>query len=158
KMFQDRIHCIPAAGEDLKQIAQEWLTKLDGLIAGRTYIGGERMTLADILLFAFVDFFAGLRQPINPENARIVAWDARMKARPPADAYPAPPRIRLTARASRRAQSPPRPMPARSTHKLPYAHTLGGTRYVFPDLRTLLARATPFRSGDALAGLAANSA
>jgi ethanolamine ammonia-lyase large subunit len=41
---------------------------------------------------------------------------------------------------------------------LPYAHTLGGTRYVFPHLRTLLARATPFRSGDTLAGLAADSA
>jgi ethanolamine ammonia-lyase large subunit len=41
---------------------------------------------------------------------------------------------------------------------LTYAHTLGGTRYVFDDLRTLLARATPFRSGDALAGLAAGSA
>ncbi len=39
-----------------------------------------------------------------------------------------------------------------------YAHTLAGTRYVFDDLRTLLARATPFRSGDALAGLAAASA
>ncbi|HEY1934394.1 MAG TPA: ethanolamine ammonia-lyase subunit EutB [Acetobacteraceae bacterium] len=40
---------------------------------------------------------------------------------------------------------------------MPYAHTIGGTRYGFPDLRTLLARATPFRSGDALAGLAAGS-
>jgi ethanolamine ammonia-lyase large subunit len=40
---------------------------------------------------------------------------------------------------------------------LPYAHTVGGTRYVFPDLCTLLARATPFRSGDALAGIAAAS-
>ena len=39
-----------------------------------------------------------------------------------------------------------------------YAHTVAGTRYVFDDLRTLLARATPFRSGDALAGLAAISA
>lgn len=39
-----------------------------------------------------------------------------------------------------------------------YAHTVGGTRYVFPDLRTLLARASPFRSGDALAGVAADSA
>jgi ethanolamine ammonia-lyase large subunit len=39
-----------------------------------------------------------------------------------------------------------------------YAHTLAGTRHVFPDLRTLLARATPFRSGDALAGLAAETA
>ncbi len=86
KMFQDRIHCIPAAGEDLKQIAQEWLTKVDGLIAGRAYICGERLTLADILLFAFVDFFAGVRQPINPENKNIVAWHARMKARPSAEA------------------------------------------------------------------------
>ncbi|HET6195676.1 MAG TPA: ethanolamine ammonia-lyase subunit EutB, partial [Acetobacteraceae bacterium] len=39
-----------------------------------------------------------------------------------------------------------------------YAHTLAGTRHVFDDLRTLLARATPFRSGDALAGLAASTA
>jgi ethanolamine ammonia-lyase large subunit len=35
---------------------------------------------------------------------------------------------------------------------------LYGTRFIFPDLRTLLARATPFRSGDALAGLAAATA
>jgi ethanolamine ammonia-lyase large subunit len=39
-----------------------------------------------------------------------------------------------------------------------YAHTLAGTRYRFDDLRMVLARATPFRSGDALAGLAAASA
>ncbi len=41
---------------------------------------------------------------------------------------------------------------------LAYAHNIAGTRYVFPDLRVLLARATPFRSGDALAGVAAESA
>ncbi len=39
-----------------------------------------------------------------------------------------------------------------------YAHTVGSVRYAFPDLKTLLARATPFRSGDALAGVAAASA
>ncbi|TCP96753.1 ethanolamine ammonia-lyase heavy chain [Sphingomonas sp. PP-F2F-A104-K0414] len=36
-----------------------------------------------------------------------------------------------------------------------YAATLGGTRYRFDDLRMLLAHATPLRSGDELAGLAA---
>ncbi len=41
---------------------------------------------------------------------------------------------------------------------MPFAHALGGTRYVFDDLATLLARATPLRSGDALAGIAADSA
>lgn len=39
-----------------------------------------------------------------------------------------------------------------------YAHALGGTRYVFDDLKNLLARATPDRSGDRLAGVAAASA
>ncbi len=39
-----------------------------------------------------------------------------------------------------------------------FAQSVGGTRYTFPDLRTLLARATPARSGDALAGVAAGSA
>jgi ethanolamine ammonia-lyase large subunit len=33
--------------------------------------------------------------------------------------------------------------------------TVGTTRYLFEDLKTLLARASPFRSGDALAGVAA---
>jgi ethanolamine ammonia-lyase large subunit len=41
---------------------------------------------------------------------------------------------------------------------MPYHHCVHGTRYHFPDLRTLLARATPARSGDALAGIAAESA
>ena len=39
-----------------------------------------------------------------------------------------------------------------------FAHTLNGTIYRFDDLRTLLAKATPLRSGDVLAGLAAQDA
>jgi len=39
-----------------------------------------------------------------------------------------------------------------------YRATLGATNYVFDDLKTLLARATPLRSGDQLAGIAADSA
>jgi ethanolamine ammonia-lyase large subunit len=38
------------------------------------------------------------------------------------------------------------------------ATTLGATRYVFPDLKALLAKASPLRSGDCLAGVAAQSA
>jgi len=38
-----------------------------------------------------------------------------------------------------------------------YGHTLGGVRYGFRSLRELMAKATPFRSGDALAGLIAGS-
>jgi ethanolamine ammonia-lyase large subunit len=39
-----------------------------------------------------------------------------------------------------------------------YAHTVGAVRHRFADLKTLLAKATPFRSGDALAGVVAASA
>ena len=38
-----------------------------------------------------------------------------------------------------------------------WRHSVAGRSYVFDDLKTLLARATPARSGDALAGLAAGS-
>ena len=39
-----------------------------------------------------------------------------------------------------------------------YSHTIGGIVYRFSDLKTLLAKATPARSGDELAGIAASSA
>jgi glutathione S-transferase len=86
RMFQDRVHCIPQAGDDLKQIAQEKLTWLDGLMTGKTFVCGERLTLADILLFCFLEFSDGVKQPINQANKNIVAWHARMKARPSAAA------------------------------------------------------------------------
>jgi ethanolamine ammonia-lyase large subunit len=38
-----------------------------------------------------------------------------------------------------------------------YAHAIGPQRFVFADLRTLMAKATPARSGDRLAGVAAAS-
>jgi ethanolamine ammonia-lyase large subunit len=38
-----------------------------------------------------------------------------------------------------------------------YRYQLGGERYSFTDLRTLMAKASPPRSGDELAGLAAAS-
>ena len=86
KLFQNRIRCIPQAADDLKQTAQEKITWLDGQIAGRTWVCGERFTLADILLFAFLDFGAQVKQPIDPENRNILAHHARMKERPSAAA------------------------------------------------------------------------
>ena len=39
-----------------------------------------------------------------------------------------------------------------------YAQAIGATRHAFADLKTLLAKASPLRSGDVLAGVAADSA
>lgn len=86
KLFQNRIHCIPQAAADLKQVAQERLAWLDRLMAGKTYVCGERLTLADIMLFAFLDFGARVGQPLNLELKTIPGWYERMKARPCAKA------------------------------------------------------------------------
>ncbi len=40
---------------------------------------------------------------------------------------------------------------------MPYQHSIGGTNYRFADLKSLLAKASPARSGDQLAGIAAQN-
>ncbi len=82
KMFQNRLYCIPHAADDLKKSGQMKLRWLDGLMAGRTFICGERFSLADIFLICFLDFFSGVRQPVDPELAAINAWSARINERP----------------------------------------------------------------------------
>ena len=55
-------------------------------MVGKDYVCGERLSLADVLLFAFLDFFASIGQPIDPKLTTITPWYARMKARPSAAA------------------------------------------------------------------------
>ncbi len=86
KMFQDRIHCIPQAADDLKASAAKWVAKMDGFLAGKQYVCGDRMTLADILLYVWLNFFGGLGQEIDPNLKHLGAWFERMKARPSAAA------------------------------------------------------------------------
>ena len=82
KLFENRIRCLPEAAEGLKLIAKDKLSWLDGQMAGKTYVCGERLTLADILLFCFMDFAGTVGQPVDPACGNIVAHHARMKARP----------------------------------------------------------------------------
>ncbi len=86
KMFQDRIHCIPQAADDFKAIAQEKLSWLNGLMDGNEFIAGNRLTLADVLLFCFLDFGMAVGQNLNPDLAWLNGWFERMKARPSAAA------------------------------------------------------------------------
>lgn len=81
KLFQSRIRTIPHAADDFKQLAQEKITWLNGLLDGRDFVCGKRLTLADILLFAFLDFGASVGQAINPANANVVRIYETMKAR-----------------------------------------------------------------------------
>ena len=81
KMFESRIRTIPHAAADFKTLAQEKLTWLNGLMEGREFVCGKRLTLADILLFVFLEFGASVGQPINPANANLVRMVEAMKAR-----------------------------------------------------------------------------
>jgi glutathione S-transferase len=81
-LFKDRIHCIPQAAEDFKKIVQDKLVWLDGLMDGKEFICGDRFTLADILLFAFLEFGTSVGQPLDAKCERLQAWYARVAARP----------------------------------------------------------------------------
>jgi glutathione S-transferase len=85
-LFQSRVKCIPQAADDLKVIAQEKLAWLDGLIAGRPFVAGDKLTLADILLFCFLEFGASVGQPIKMNNKNVAALIDRMRQRPSAAA------------------------------------------------------------------------
>jgi len=85
-MFKSRVTTLPEAAEGLKRLAQEKITWLDGLLGSKQYLCGDRLTLADILLYCFMAFGAQVGQPINPDNKNIQAWYDRMGARPSAKA------------------------------------------------------------------------
>ena len=81
-LFQSRIVTVPEAADGLKKIAQDRLKWLDGQIEGKDFVCGKRFTLADILLFVFLEFGGQVGQPLNPELKNLVAFIARVKERP----------------------------------------------------------------------------
>lgn len=87
RLFESRMKLVGAEGAaELKAIARDRILWLDGLMAGRQFVCGDRFSLADILLFAFLDFGASVAQPIPAEAAWVNVWFDRVKARPSAAA------------------------------------------------------------------------
>ena len=81
-LFAPRIKLVgEAGGAELKAIARDRILWLDGLMGDRAFVCGDRFSLADILLFCFLDFGASVGQPIPDEAAWVKAWFARIKAR-----------------------------------------------------------------------------
>jgi glutathione S-transferase len=81
-LFQNRIVTVPEAAAGLKKIAADRLKWLDGQMKGKEYICGSRFTLADVLLFCFLDFGGQVGQPLDDSNANLAQWQKRVKARP----------------------------------------------------------------------------
>jgi glutathione S-transferase len=86
KMFQSRVRCIPQAADELKATARDKLAWLEGLMGAKPFVAGNKLSMADIFLFAMVDFLKGVGQPLEPANKNLTAWFERMKARPSAAA------------------------------------------------------------------------
>ena len=86
KLFENRIRCIPEAADGLKATARDKLAWLDSLMDGKPFVAGNKISMADILLFPFIDFMGNVKQPLDPANKNLAAWFERMKARPSAAA------------------------------------------------------------------------
>ena len=87
RIFENRMKLVGAEGAaELKAIARDRLLWLDGQMQGRDFICGDRFSLADVLLFAFLAFGAQVGQPIPDEATWVKAWFARVQARPSAAA------------------------------------------------------------------------
>jgi glutathione S-transferase len=82
KFFEKRIPCAPEASPGLKMIAANRLQWLNGQMAGKEYVCGTRFTLADILLYCWIDFGGQVGQPMDAANTTIAAWFARVGQRP----------------------------------------------------------------------------
>jgi glutathione S-transferase len=86
ELFKNRIVTRPEAADGLKAMAQDRIAWLDGQLADRDFIAGDKPGLADILLFCFLAFGANVGQPLNQGNKNVVAWFERMQSRPSASA------------------------------------------------------------------------
>jgi glutathione S-transferase len=84
ELFRPRMRVLPEAAEGLKAVARDKLAWLDGLVAGRPFIAGERFTIADVILFVALDFGATVGQPLDPTLRNLGRWMARIAERPSA--------------------------------------------------------------------------
>lgn len=85
-MFQNRLRCLPEAADGLKACARDGLAAFDALLNGKTWLAGDRFTLADILLYCLTEFGKQVGQPMPEGLSNLAAWSARVAERPSAAA------------------------------------------------------------------------
>ncbi|WP_447952887.1 glutathione S-transferase family protein [Sphingopyxis chilensis] len=85
-MFESRLLCLPGAAADLKRLAAYGLAEVDKIVGAGQWVAGDRFSLADIILYSFVEFGAMVGQPLDPALTNLAAWRDRVAARPSAAA------------------------------------------------------------------------
>ena len=86
EMFRSRIRCLPEAADGLKAVAQDGLAWLDGQMEGKTWVCGDRFTLADIMLYCFLNFADRFGQRMDKAHTNVAGFYERAGARPSAGA------------------------------------------------------------------------
>lgn len=84
--FEGRIPLVPEAADGLKRVAQDRIAWLDGMLEGHRYVVGDRFTVADIWLYAWLDFGDSVGQPFDRSLPNLGPWFARIAARSSAGA------------------------------------------------------------------------
>lgn len=85
-LFQSRVRCVPEGADGMKAMARDGLAPVEAQLADHDFVCGDRLTLADLLLFAFIDFGGQVGQILDPALTHIGAWRQRIAARPSAAA------------------------------------------------------------------------
>jgi glutathione S-transferase len=80
-MFQDRMRCVPEAADSMKACAVDGLRLMEQMLGSNDYLAGNRFSLADIVLFCFVEFGSFVGQVVPDDLATLKAWHARVAAR-----------------------------------------------------------------------------
>ncbi len=86
ELFKPRMRVLPEAATGMKATVQDNLKWLDGQLEGKKFIAGDRLTIADIILFCALDFGGSVGQKIDPSLKNVNAWFARINERPSAKA------------------------------------------------------------------------
>jgi glutathione S-transferase len=84
--FKGRIAQIPEYGEVCKKSALKSLEWLDGELADREFIAGDRYTVADIIAMTSIDFGRVVKIGIQPDQKNLARWHQTVSSRPSAKA------------------------------------------------------------------------
>ncbi len=84
--FQGRIPQVPEYGEVCRSSAEKRLAWLDGELATRPFVAGERFTIADITALVGIDFGRVVGIRIQPEQKHLQRWHEAVSNRPSAKA------------------------------------------------------------------------
>ena len=82
-LFESRMHCIPAAADDLKHQATLGLQWLEEQISEDHFIAGDSIGIADIALYVFLEFGKLVGQGFDSDTLpKLKGWYERIAARP----------------------------------------------------------------------------